>query len=161
MAYVVGDLEDGATLIDRSLSLNPNLALGWYASGWVRAYLGEPEVAIEHLTRAMRLSPVDPEISRMKAGIATAHLIAGRVEDARTWAQDALRDQPSYVTAVRLVAASSAMAGRHGEARKAVDVLRRLDPDLCVSKLKDRLPFRRMEDLARYQEGLRLAGVRE
>ena len=161
LAYVVGDLEDGATLIDRSLSLNPNLALGWYASGWVRAYLGEPEVAIEHLTRAMRLSPVDPEISRMKAGIATAHLIAGRVEDARTWAQDALRDQPSYVTAVRLVAASSAMAGRHGDARKAVDVLRRLDPDLCVSKLKDRLPFRRTEDLARYQEGLRLAGIRE
>ena len=28
LAFVVGDLEDGAALIDRALVLNPNLALG-------------------------------------------------------------------------------------------------------------------------------------
>ena len=48
-------------LIDRALVLNPNLAAAWYASGTVRAFRGgEPDLAIEHLARAMRLSPLDP-----------------------------------------------------------------------------------------------------
>jgi hypothetical protein len=43
------DLEAGAALIDRALVLNPNLAAPWIASGWVRAFLGEPEASIDHL----------------------------------------------------------------------------------------------------------------
>src|SRR5262249_52889747 len=34
LAYVVGDLDDGAAFIDRALVLNPNLASTWYFSGW-------------------------------------------------------------------------------------------------------------------------------
>ena len=55
LAYVVGELQEGAGLIDRALVLNPNLARAWNLSGWVRIYLGQSEVAIEHLARAMRL----------------------------------------------------------------------------------------------------------
>jgi hypothetical protein len=44
LAYVVGDLRGAATLIDRALHINPNLATAWHFSGWVRAFLGEPEV---------------------------------------------------------------------------------------------------------------------
>ena len=38
LAYVAGDLEGAIALIDRALVLNPNLAVAWYASGWVKAY---------------------------------------------------------------------------------------------------------------------------
>ena len=48
-------------MIDRALLLNPNLAVAWNASGWVRTFLGETDVAIEHLSRAMQLSPLDPQ----------------------------------------------------------------------------------------------------
>ena len=41
LAYVVGDLDAAATFVDRALVLNPNLAGAWYASGWVRVFLGE------------------------------------------------------------------------------------------------------------------------
>jgi len=160
-AYVVGDLDDGAAWIDRALVLNPNLALAWYASGLVRVYLGEPDIAIEHLAQAMRLSPVDPETGRMQAGIATAHLLSGRYDEASSWAQRALREQPSHLTSIRLVAASSALAGRLDEARKAMERLRRIDPALRISNLKDRLPFRRPQDFGRYAEGLRKAGLPE
>ena len=61
LAFVVGDLDDGAALIDRALVLNPNLAWAWFFSGWVKVWLGEPEVAIEREARAMRLSPHDPQ----------------------------------------------------------------------------------------------------
>ena len=47
-------------LINRALTLNPNLTAAWYASGWVTAFLGQTDLAIEHVARAMRLSPLDP-----------------------------------------------------------------------------------------------------
>jgi TolB-like protein len=57
LALVVHEVEAGAELIDRALGLNPNLAFGWGASAWVRVWLGEPGLAIEHALRGIRLSP--------------------------------------------------------------------------------------------------------
>ncbi|MFY9817670.1 MAG: hypothetical protein WAK36_13420, partial [Pseudolabrys sp.] len=45
LAYVVGELDDGAAFIDRALALNPNLAAAWYHSGVARNWLGEPDSA--------------------------------------------------------------------------------------------------------------------
>ena len=48
------------------------------------------------------------------------------------------------------------------QARKAMARLRQLDPALRVSNLLDMLgPYRRTEDLSRYDEGLRQAGLPE
>ena len=161
LGYVVGDLDRGAALIDRALALNPNLAAGWYASGRIRGYLGEPDLAIEHLERAMRLSPLDMQTARLQSATAFAHFLAGRYDDASSWAQRALQVRPSYPSAIRLAAASSALAGRPEEARQAIERLRQVDPALRVSNLKDRLPLRRPDDLTRYQEGLHMAGLPE
>ena len=60
LAYVVRDLELGAALIDRALGLNSNLAEAWVVGGWVKNWLGEPEVAIERFARAIRLNPLVP-----------------------------------------------------------------------------------------------------
>ena len=54
------------------------------------------------------------------------------------------------------------MAGRLEQANETLERLRQLNPQLCVSKLKDMLgPYRRAEDIAQYQEGLRRAGLPE
>jgi tetratricopeptide (TPR) repeat protein len=162
LAWVVGDLDDGAAFIDRALALNPNLATAWHCSGWVRTVLGEPDLAVEHLARAMRLNPFDPQIGRMQNGTAHAHFFAGRYDMAASWAGTMLRDRPDDIFAFRIAAASNALAGRLDQAQKAMTRLRQLDPTLRVSNLRDRLaPFRRPEDLARYEEGLRKAGLPE
>ena len=70
LAYVAGDLDDGAALIDQALALNPNLAAAWSYSGWIRTYRGEMELAIEHQVRAMRLSPLDALMFNMQGGAA-------------------------------------------------------------------------------------------
>src|SRR5262249_4517842 len=78
LGYVAGDLEGAVALVERALALNPNLATAWYASGTVRAFRGgEPDVAIEHLARAMRLSPRDPLMFTMQGVTAFAHFMAG------------------------------------------------------------------------------------
>jgi TolB-like protein/class 3 adenylate cyclase len=159
LARVAGDLDIGASLIDRALVLNPNLAVAWLFSGLVRVSLGEPEVAIKHSTHAMRLSPFDSLFNQMQAGIATAHFLAGRYSEAASWAEQALREKPTYLPALRASAASHALAGSIEEAQRAMRRLRQLDPVSTISNLQDRLPLRRQEDRAKWAEGLRKAGL--
>ncbi|MBR1286830.1 adenylate/guanylate cyclase domain-containing protein [Bradyrhizobium sp. AUGA SZCCT0177] len=161
LAYIAHELDDGIAYLDRALVLNSNLAAAWYVSGWLKVYSGEPEDAIEHAARAMRLSPLDPLIFRMHCGIAYAHFFAGHYDDASSWAEKAVRARPTWLTAVRGAAASHALAGRLDEARKHMARMRELDPALCISNLKDLLPLRREEDFAKWVEALRKAGLPE
>jgi tetratricopeptide (TPR) repeat protein len=162
LAYIVGDLDDGTAFIDQALALNLSRAAAWYYSGWVRIWLGEPDSAIEHLARAMRLSPFDPLIDWMKDATAHAHFFAGRYDVASSWVGMALRDRSDFIPALRIAAASHALAGRMEQAQKALAPLRQVDPALRVSNLRDTLgPYRRPEDVARYEEGLRRAGLPE
>ena len=142
--------------------LNSNLAEAWFFGGWVKNWLGEPEPAIERFARAMRLSPLDPRMTGMRSGTAHAHFFLGRYDEAASWAAMALQDNPDFQPGLRIDAASNAMAGRPEQAHKAVARLRQLNPALRVSNLKDVLgPYRRAEDLSRYEEGLRRAGLPE
>jgi len=161
LAFVVRDLGVGAGLVDRALVLNPNLAEAWNFGGWVKIWLGEPETAIERFARAMRLSPLDPWLMGMRAGTAYAHFFLGRYDEAASWAAMALQCSPDYLPGLRITAASNAMAGRPEQAHKAVARLRELNPTRH-SNFKDVLgPYRRAEDVARYEEGLRQAGLPE
>jgi tetratricopeptide (TPR) repeat protein len=161
LAFVVGDLAAAATFVDRALMLNPNLAGAWYASGWVKVWLGEPDEAIKHFAFAMRLSPLDPHSIGMQVGTAFAHFIASRYDEASSWAEKALWEQTNYLSSSFIAAASHALAGRLPEARKAMTRLRELDPALRVTGVADWAPFRRPEDLARLEDGLRRAGLPE
>jgi len=161
MAYVAGDLDDGAAFIDQALMLDPNLAAAWYNSGWVKVWLGEPDVAIDRAARAMRLSPRDSLIYSMQTVTALAHLLVGRYSEASSWAERALRERGDYASAIRVAAASSALAGRHANAKKAIARLREVDPAFRISDLSDRAPLRRPQDLANFALGLREAGLEE
>ena len=161
LAHLAGDLDGGIALLDRALMLNPNLAAAWFLGGFLRVWHGEPDGAIEHFARAMRLSPLDPEMYRIQAGMAAAHLFAGRFDTASSWAEKAFRDLPSFLMVVGIIAASHALAGRTDEARRAMHHLRQLDPALRLSNLRDWLPIHRPEDLATFADGLRRAGLPE
>ncbi len=161
LCHLVGDLDGSMALIDRALALNPNLAAAWYMGGFVRICRGEPDDAIEWFARVMRLSPLDPEMFRVEAGMALAHLLAGRFDTASSWAEKAFRHLPSFLVPASIIASSHALAGRTDHARQAMRHLRQLDPMLRISNLKDWLPLRRAEDLDRFKDGLRRAGLPE
>jgi TolB-like protein/Tfp pilus assembly protein PilF len=162
LAYVVGDLDAGATFTDRALMLNPNLWLAWVCGGWTKIYIGEPDAAIERFARAFRLNPVDRRPGA-QIGVATAHFMAGRYDEAAQWAAMTLREWPDAHAALRISAASHALAGRLEQAQKPVARLLQLTPALCVSSLRRGAfaIYRRSDDLARVEEGLRKAGLPE
>jgi len=161
LGYVAGDAKAGAALVDRALVLNPNLADAWCASGWLKAILGDPDVAIVHLERAMRLSPLDPLMFLMVSHTALAHFLAGRYDEACRWAERSYREQPYFMSNLRMAAASNALLGRLDEARKFIARALQLDPEMRISDLKKRFPSFRPEDLSRYVDALRKAGMPE
>jgi adenylate cyclase len=161
LVIVVGELQDGDALIDRALALNPNLAWAWHFSGLAKAFLGQPELAIERAQRAMRLSPQDPQKFGMLIAMAWAHFFAGRFDEALSWAETGLREQSNFFMAACVAAASAAFAGRTDEAKKAMARVRELNPALRLSNLKDLIPIHRAEDFERWREGMKLAGLPE
>ena len=149
------------SVIQRALMLNPNSAYAWSANGWVLCFGNQPRGAIEAFERAMRLSPLDPNLFLMKVGTAFAHMLADRFDEASSWAEGAFREEPNYHPTAIITAASNALAGRLKEAGHAMERLRQIDPTLRISNLKDRHPIRRPDDLTKFVEGLRKAGLPE
>ncbi|MFO1061291.1 MAG: BTAD domain-containing putative transcriptional regulator [Dongiaceae bacterium] len=159
LSYVVGRHDEGGALIERGLRLNPNLAWAWLFSGWVRVWSGEPDEAIRRLARAMRLSPNDSQIFSMQTAMAAAHFFAGRYAESFSWAQRARGENPDFLLATATAAASGALAGELEEAASALQRLRQGEPALRLSNLREFYPIRKNEDLARWAEGMRRAGL--
>jgi TolB-like protein/class 3 adenylate cyclase len=161
LADFVEDVEGGDALINQALVLNPNLALAWLFSGWAKVDLGQPEEAIEQFNRAMRLSPNDPQRFSTYCGLGMAHFIADRYREALKFAELAWREQPENLYPRCVAATSAALAGQMETAQKAMVVLRQLSPNLRLSNLRNLQPFYRAEAYAKWEKGMRLAGLPE
>jgi len=152
-----GSISDGTALIDRALTLNPNLVWAWNASALARVLAGDPEVAVAHADHSMRLSPLDPMNFGMQALAGAGHFFAGRDEKAYACAEAALHARPNFLLAAGVAAASAAFAGRRADASAAMARLRHINPTINISNLSDWLPFQRPQDIARWAEGLKRA----
>jgi TolB-like protein/Flp pilus assembly protein TadD len=156
---LVGEIEDGDAFIEKALELNPNLAWAWLYSGWAKSALGDAALAIERIARAKRLSPHDPQGVSIHTALAFAHFIAGRYREALACAQAAVRDRPTIQLTNCLAAASAALAGERAEARKAMERLLQLNPSLRIADARFLQMMRRPEDIARWTDALRQAGL--
>lgn len=156
-----GDTSGAIALLDKSLGLNPNLAATWFLGAFLRLWRGEIEDAVEFFKHAMRLSPRDPELYRMQAGMAAAHLFLKNFEAAASWAEKAYQNLPSFQMAVAVGTASHALCGRAGEAARGLAHLRQLNPALRLSTLSDWMPICLPRNLAILANGLRAAGLPE
>jgi tetratricopeptide (TPR) repeat protein len=141
------------------LAIDPNLVIARNWGGWGGLYLGRIEAAIDHFSVALKLSPLDPRSFLPQTGLAYAHLLAGRNEEALLWATRAIQSQPNFPGGHRVKLASLAMMGRTDEARRIRDAVMKVDPLFRISDLVNR--FRRFEDVERLQQAFRLAGMPE
>jgi adenylate cyclase len=127
--------------MDRALALNPNLARVWNFSGWLRNWLEQPEIAIEHLARAMRLSPLDIAFHAMENATANAHFRAGRYGEALPWAERAVRRQPNALGASTMLATIRAAAGDLEGARNAMSRALQKYPAMRIAALLNNPTF--------------------
>jgi adenylate cyclase len=161
LAFVVGEVEEGAALVSRAINLDPNLAIARHWSGWVHLYLGDVDAAIEQFEVALRLSPLNLRNFVVHTGLAYAHFFAGRNDEASTWAATAIGQQPNYFSSQLIMMACHAMSGRIEEAREICARSMQRNPAPRISRMKDRTPFRRAEDIERLAQAYRIAGMPE
>jgi tetratricopeptide (TPR) repeat protein len=161
LAYLTGETAAGLDFIDRSLALNPNDALTWHGSGWARCYNGDYDVAIEHIGRAERLSPVDPQKWQFNLAKCLAHFGAGRYEMAVELARTVIQRHPNEPAGYIHLARSAALAGQLEEARRAM--VRALELNPALSLRRDALVpvVRQDETRDRLIKAYRLAGMPE
>jgi TolB-like protein len=161
LAYLARDYEAALAAAQRAWQLAPNSAPVLLSIGWMRAYTGDPDAALELIGRAKRLSPVDPVAFIFGAATSYAHFVAGRYEQAAQAARDALRARSTYLVSQRLLAASLGQLGRMEEAAEAVRALLVIAPGY---RLADAAGHASMQDPAarqRFLDGLRRAGLPE
>jgi tetratricopeptide (TPR) repeat protein len=159
LAFVAGRVREGGELIERALLLNPGLATAWLYSGWVKAWACEPDAAIGSLSRAIELSPHDPNIASMHRAIAFAHFIAGRYPEAVREAEAVATASQNAGIGSATLAASFELMGRHDLAAAEMARLTRAEPELCLANLRTRFPIVRDETFDLFCGALQRAGL--
>jgi adenylate cyclase len=127
LAYFSEDIGAMMALVDRALAINPSFARGWYISGIIKLWAGQPDVAIEHVETSMRLSPRAP-IGPALGVIGGAHFFARRFTEAVSKLLLAIQEDSSYVQPYRYLAACYAHMGQLDDAREIVARLRAITP---------------------------------
>jgi len=152
LAYFGEDIGAMMALVDRALAFNPNFARGWFISGLLRNWAGQPDIAIEHAEASLRLSPragVGPSF----AIIGSAHFLARRFDETVPKLLLAIQEDPSFPHPYRYLAACYAHMGRLDDAREIVERLRAVTSVAIPSGMGHRNPEHRELLLS----GLRLA----
>jgi len=139
-------------LVDRALALNPSFARGWYVSGILRAWAGQPDLAIEHVETSLRLSPRE-RMGTPLFVMGQAYFFKRRFDDAASKLLLSIQDDPGFSPSYRYLAACYAHMGLLDEARAIVAQLRAITPLLVPSDLA----FRNSDDRDLFLSGLRLA----
>jgi adenylate cyclase len=127
LAYLGEDMDAMTALVDRALALNPNYARGWQISGTLRTWAGQPDIALEHLDAALRLSP-RARIGTVLVSIGIAHFVGRRFDEAVPKLRLAIQEDPSFPTPYRFLAACYANMGRLDDAKETVERLQAITP---------------------------------
>jgi adenylate cyclase len=152
LGYLGEDIGAMMALVDRALALNPNYARGWHVSGTLRAWAGQPDIAIEQFEAALRLSP-RARIGPLLVQLGAAHFLSRRFDEAVPKLLLAIQEDPSFPHPYRFLAACYAHMGRLDEAREIVERLRTITSVV----IPDASFLRNAEHRELFLSGLRLA----
>jgi adenylate cyclase len=128
-SQLAGDFPAAFTAVNRALRLHPNSVQVLSRLAWVHCQANDPEPAVALFERAMRLSPLDPSMGGLLAGLGTAHLMMHRNAEALPLLQRAVQEAPKFAGAHRPLIFALVRLGRLEEARAAAARLMEIRPD--------------------------------
>ena len=161
LVSVCGDHAGGGAMMDQALSLNPNLAACWLTRAALSLYQGNHEAAIEESARALRLNPIGFDANFIEGIAAAAHFLIGRYDETLLWSARILARRPWAIVGLQAQAAAYALTGNLDAARKAMTALLQAQPTMTVASQRDVHPYLRPQDLAKWLDAFRLAGMPE
>jgi len=145
--------------LNEALQRNPSFALARVILALAYAYAGLAEEGYRQVEIATRLSPRDFTQAANLSIEGLCHLVAHRYEEAIVAERRAVQLRSDFGTAWRTLAAAAGLAGELELARQALAECKRLQPNVSIAWVEKYYPLVRVEDRARYIEGLRRAGL--
>jgi len=141
--------------------MNTNSAEAWRLGGWVSAWGGDTERALQRLVEAERLDPLSPLQADVHSARSVALLVGRRFREAAEAARRSIATTPEATAPRRFLVAALWHAGEHAEARSECAALMQRQPNasLARSRTLQSLKYSWMLDLL--IEGLRGGGMPE
>ena len=153
--------EKAIETLEMAIELNPNLANAHASLGLALAFSGQTDRAVDEVNQAIRLSPYDHLRVFWFNTLSLAAFVDGRYNAAAEWAEKTIEVNDDYAGGFRILAASYGQLGEAGKAATALERLLQLSPGMTLGGTKAQLPFKAEEDMARFLDGLRAAGLTE
>lgn len=161
LAVVGGEHAEGGALLDLSLQMNPNSAEAWRLGGWVSAWSGETERALQRLNEAERLDPLSPLQSDVHSARSVALLVGRRFREAAEVARRSIATTPEATAPRRFLVAALWHAGEHEEARLECATLMQRQPNSSLARSRTFQSLRHPWMLNLLIDGLRGGGMSE
>lgn len=141
LAFLDGQQRRGASVSQRMVQLLPNSSILLTSAGWMQAYVNDGESALAFFERSVRLNPLDPFAHFTKVGIATAHAVMGRHNEAIPWAEQVLAELPGFGTAIQNLMVNYWHTGREADAREMAAQLSARAAPTTISGYRENIPY--------------------
>jgi TolB-like protein len=140
--WLSNDPEIAANWLARATALNPNYAQGFYASAFTAMLTGNAPAAFAALDTSLHLSPLDPLLYGIHGVRAQMLIQQEDYEAAADWADRAATTPGAHFLIAMIALAANGLAGRHEQAGRWRQKVRRLKPDATAAHYFSAFPTR-------------------
>jgi len=142
-----------------AVSLNLNSAESHYGLGKILTFAVRWTESIPEYKKAIRLNPIPPNMYLWSLGLAYGW--TGQYDDAITWFQKAIHQEPNSLLAHLHMAVVYIYSGRDEEARREAAEVLRIYPKFSLEKYAKRCTYKKKADCVRLLGAMRKAELPE
>ena len=151
--------ERALSALDRALALNPNSADVRTMRGMVLNFLGRPAEGLQEIETAIRHNPHHPDWYLIAIG--RSYYMLGRYEDSIPHLERLVAATPELAVGRLLLVVVYTASGRLDAARAEISAYLKINPAVTIAQVRTMVPFQNQEELERYLDYLRQAGLPE
>jgi TolB-like protein len=156
--WLTDEPDVAADWLARATALNPNYAQGFYASAFTAMLTGNASATMAALDTSLHLSPLDPLLYGIH-GVRAQMLIQQEDHEAAAgWADRAATTPGAHYLIAMIALSANGLAGRHDQAARWRQKVRRLKPDATAADYFAAFPTRDTASRARIATELRQHG---
>jgi TolB-like protein len=156
--WLTDEPDVAADWLARATALNPNYAQGFYASAFTDMLIGKAPATFAALDTSLHLSPLDPLLYGVHGVRAQMLIQQGDHEAAAGWADRAATTPGAHYLIAMIALSANGLAGRHDQAARWRQKVRRLKPAATAADYFAAFPTRDAASRAHIATELRRHG---
>jgi Tfp pilus assembly protein PilF len=156
---ILHDIDTGMMHLETAKSLAPSFALAYSGLASIQAMSGKPELALQNMETAMRLSPQDPWKVHMQTVMVAANNALEQHEEAMVWARKVLESPQRTLQNVGGMMITMHHGGQKEEAEKLAQEFRRRYPGKNRESFIRSYPVISEKQIKMTEEGFEALGI--